>query len=101
MIPSHTYSALLPYDKCAYEQLLKERQEELIQFQQAITAELESLTLELQVLNWRKSSGKTVTKKITLYEDFFKKVRKAPRQDKHIDFDVMAEARAALDMLED
>jgi hypothetical protein len=99
MIPSYTYSALLDYDKCAYTQLLKERHEELLQFQLAISAELESLTLELQVLDWRKNSGKTITKKITLYEDFFKKVRKAPRQDKHIDLDVMAEARRALEEL--
>lgn len=99
MIPLSTYQSLLDYDKCAYEQLLKERQDELLQFQQAITAELESLTLELQVLNWRKSNNKTITKKITLYEDFFKKVRKAPRQDKHIDLDIMAEARKALEDL--
>ena len=100
MIPQNIYNNLLDYDKCAYTQLLKERQEELLQFQQAISAELESLTLELQVLDWRNNSGKTVTKKITLYEDFFKKLRKAPRQDKHIDLEIMAEARRALEELQ-
>ena len=99
MIPIYTYSALLDYDKCAYEHLLKERLEELNQFQRAISAEQEVLTLELQVLTWRQSSGKTITKKITLYEDFFKKVRKAPRQDKKVDLSVMDKARRALEEL--
>jgi len=96
MLSQSLYSNLLNYDKCAYEQLLKERQEELLQFQQAINAELESIFLELQVLSWRKYSSKTVTKKITLYEDFFKGVRKAPRQDKRVEVDLVQEAKDAL-----
>lgn len=99
MIPLNTYNSLLDYDKCAYEQLLKERLQELEQFQRAIAAEQEALTLELQVLSWRANSGKTITKKITLYEDFFKKVRKAPRQEKKVSSDIMQEARAALELL--
>lgn len=99
MIPSYTYSALLPYDKCAYEHLLKERLEELTQFQRAIGAEVEALTLELQVLSWRQSNNKTITKKITLYEDFFKKLRKAPRQDKKEEVDILTEAKRALELI--
>ena len=96
MIPSYTYSNLLDYDKCAYEQLLKEREQELLKFRHAINKELEAITMELQVLTWRQSSGKTITKKITLYEDFFKGVRKAPRQDKSESYDAVGEARKAL-----
>ena len=99
MIPQDIYSTMSPQEHKEYESKLRKRLSDLDAFKQAINGEMEAITLELQVLDWRKNSGKTITKKITLYEDFFKKVRKAPRQDKHIDLDVMAEARRALEEL--
>ena len=82
MITPHDYAKLLPYDQCAYELMLQERLTELKRLYTAISEEHTIVEMELTVLAWRKSAGKQAVKKVLLYEDFFKGVRKSPRQDK-------------------
>jgi hypothetical protein len=82
MIPSHDYNRLLPYDQCAYEMMLQERQKELKRVIAVLSGEETAIEMELLVLTWRKTAGKPMVKKVVLYEDFFKRVRRAPRQDK-------------------
>ncbi len=82
MIPMPTWTALLPQEQLDYESTLKARLAELKRLQVAINEEHTAVEMELLVISWRKSAGKPAVKKVMLYEDFFKRVKRAPRQDK-------------------
>ena len=82
MIPMPTWTALSHQEQLDYESSLKSRLQELKRLQVAINEEHTAKEMELLVITWRKAAGKPAVKKVVLYEDFFKKVKRAPRQDK-------------------
>ncbi len=82
MIPMSDFSTMTTQAQQDHETILKARLAELKRLSLAINEEHTVVEMELLVIAWRRNSGKQVVKKVLLYEDFFKKVRKAPRQEK-------------------